>query len=240
MNDKTLKFKVCPKCGTTLTQSADERFCRSCGLDLLSAAEKLKRVVVLSAPKKKDGSTTFIVTITVIAVIVVGLTLLLIPRANNPAILSTPTFATQTPDLPTPFYPTATHQPIVQTTSMPPCYRWDQITKDMYGKTVCVYGVITDFIQAQGAMTRYRFSSKLNTFFLFSKDSEIIDPKTGKTLAPGTCIRATAPIHFNGAPYIDIGDLVGAPTGPRSTELHNIYFYEKASDCNSFSVDMPG
>lgn len=56
--------------------------------------------------------------------------------------------------------PTNTPQP-------PSCYKWDQITLDMVGEVVCVYGVTysvnTDHLTGQ---TRIDFSPEENSFFL--------------------------------------------------------------------------
>jgi hypothetical protein len=233
----------CPNCGTPLTQPADERFCRACGLDLLTAAEKLNSVMVPSAPKKKNGSAAFMITITVIALVMAGCSKLFVktsPASSNIPILPTQTHAQWTPPITStiPWTPPASSTPIptqplsdTPTATSQPCYRWDQVTKEMTGQTVCMYGIITDFIQAPGAATRYRFSSKPNTFFLFSKDTEILDPRTGKTLAPGACIQATAPIHFNGAPYIDLGDLVGPHINAVYTKMNSIFFYDSPARC---------
>jgi len=110
----------------------------------------------------------------------------------------------------------------------------------MLGQTVCVYGIITDFTQAPGAATRYKFSNKPNTFFLFGRDFEIFDPRTGKTIAPGTCVRVTATLRFNGAPYIDLGDLQGASSGPYTHEMNNLLIYDSASACEAPPTDTSG
>jgi len=232
----------CPKCGTARTQSVDERLCRVCGLDLL-AAEKLNSVMVFSTPRKKNGPIAFMLAMTVIAVVMAGCSKLSVK--TSPAPSSVPILPTVTH---VPWTPTASATPIptqpvvasVPSSTSQPCYRWDQVTKEMVGQTVCMYGVITDFIQARGAATRYRFSSKPNTFFLFSKDFEIFDPRTGKTIAPGTCVKVTATLRFNGAPYMDLDDLQGASTGPTTHEMNNMLFYDNASRCGTPPTDTSG
>ena len=110
----------------------------------------------------------------------------------------------------------------------------------MTGQTVCVYGVITDFIQAPGATTRYKFSNQPNTFYLFGKNFEIFATKTGKTVAPGTCIKITAPLRFNGAPYMDLADLQGASSGPYTHVMNNLLIYDSASSCAAPPTDTSG
>jgi hypothetical protein len=89
--------------------------------------------------------------------------------------------------------------------AIPNCFRWDQITAAMKGQRVCVRGVIYNFIQTRKVGTRYEFSDKPNSFFIFSASWEVIDPNTGKTLGPGVCIEATDVIQVeSGVPYINI------------------------------------
>jgi hypothetical protein len=237
----------CPKCGTALTQPAEERFCHACGLDLLAAAENR-----FSAPRKKNGSTAFMIPIVLIALIVMGCASSLAAVAPTPSsvpILPTETHAPSIPPATStiPWTPAVTSTPIstqppvaTPTATSEPCYRWDQVTKEMTGQTVCVYGVITDFTQAPGAATRYKFSNEPDTFFLFGKNFEIFNTKTGKTVAPGTCIRVTATLRFNGGPYIDLGDLQGASSGPYTHQMNGIRIYDNASACDAPPMDTSG
>jgi len=183
---------------------------------------------------KDISSAAFVIAIVLIALVVTGCA---------PSEATVPPTPSSVPALPTqtliPASPTATSTSIptqlpvdTPTATSEPCYRWDQVTKEMTGQTVCVYGVITDFIQTYGAATRYRFSSKPNTFFLFGKNFEVFDPKTGKTIAPGTCVMVTATLRFNGAPYIDLGDLEGASSGPTTHEMNNFTFFDDAAACS--------
>ncbi len=73
------------------------------------------------------------------------------------------------------------------------CVLWDQVTVSMKGETVCFRGVITKFDQSRQLGTRYSFSDKSGTVFIYSIKYEIIDPNTGKTIAPGTCVETLGP-----------------------------------------------
>lgn len=104
--------------------------------------------------------------------------------------------------------PTSTPRPFPTSN---PCLRWDQITVGMKGKTLCVRGIVLNLNQSNEASTRYEFSNKPNTFFLYSKYYEIYDPATGKTLGPGTCMEVTGLIQvISSVPYMDITNIKGA------------------------------
>jgi hypothetical protein len=70
-------------------------------------------------------------------------------------------------------------------------------------------GVITNFIQTRKVGTRYEFSEGPNRFFLISAGWEIIDPKSGKTLGPGTCIQVNDVVRVqSGVPYMNLDDQI--------------------------------
>jgi hypothetical protein len=62
----------------------------------------------------------------------------------------------------------------------PSCYRWDEITLDMAGEEVCVYGVA----YSHQGQSRIDFSPEKNTFFLV--DATYYYPN----LSEGTCVVA--------------------------------------------------
>ncbi len=131
--------------------------------------------------------------------------------------------------LPTPTpLPAYTTRPIPTSITRPistsdPCLRWDQITVNMIGKTVCVRGIVKNLIQEN--LTRMEFSDKPNTFFLYSI-YEIYDPTTGKTLGSGTCVRVTDIIRVqDGVPYMNMDDLI------EGNEYKNMGFSHNPSDC---------
>ena len=97
--------------------------------------------------------------------------------------------------------PTNTVEPTVPPpTQEPSCYKWDQITLDMAGEVVCVYGVATSH---QG-QSRIDFSPEKNSFFLI--DSTYYYPN----LSEGVCVVAEEEVEvFDGKiPFMTInGDL---------------------------------
>ncbi len=104
------------------------------------------------------------------------------------------------------FHPTADPRP---TNTADSCLRWDQVTASMKGQKVCMRGVITNFIQTRKVGTRYEFSEGPNRFFLISAGWEIIDPKSGKTLGPGTCIQVNDVVRVqSGVPYMNLDDQI--------------------------------
>lgn len=105
------------------------------------------------------------------------------------------------------------------------CYHPEQITASMIGQSVCVRGVIQNLSQGSAA-TRYTFSDQPNTFFLYDQVYEVIDPNTGKTLGPGTCVEVHGTIkNISGVPYINIEDLLVGKT------YHGFYFYQDPASC---------
>ena len=84
----------------------------------------------------------------------------------------------------------------------PSCYKWDEITLDMAGEVVCVYGTATSH---QG-QSRIDFSPEINTFFL-------IDPTYFYgSLSEGVCVVAKEEIEIfdQVIPFMTLdGDLYG-------------------------------
>ena len=110
--------------------------------------------------------------------------------------------ATNTPRPTDPPKPTDTTEPTVPPPPQqePSCYKWDQITLDMAGEEVCVYGVA---FSHQG-QSRIDFSPEKNSFFLI--DSNYYYPN----LAAGECIATIQEVEiFDGKiPFMTInGDL---------------------------------
>ncbi len=106
--------------------------------------------------------------------------------------------------------PRPTDPPKPTNTSVPPtepppppepsCYKWDQITLDMAGEVVCVYGVATSH---QG-QSRIDFSPEKNSFFLI--DATYYYPN----LAEGVCVVAEEKVEVfdSKIPFMTInGDL---------------------------------
>jgi hypothetical protein len=97
--------------------------------------------------------------------------------------------------------PTRTPRPTSTTSSTntpepPSCYKWDQITLDMAGEVVCVYGVA---FSHQG-QSRIDFSPEKNSFFLI--DTVYYYPN----LAEGSCVVAEKEVEvFDGKiPFMTI------------------------------------
>ena len=139
---------------------------------------------------------------------------------------------TQTPSASEAANPAAT-EVAVQPTDIPaptdtpdPCLRWDEVTANMQGQKVCVRGLITGFSRGRSFGTRYEFSDKPSTFFVFSAKYEVTDPSTGKTIAPGTCVEITDTVRTQGAvPYFDIDKSIAGK------QFTGFVFYKDASVC---------
>ena len=91
--------------------------------------------------------------------------------------------------------PTSTTGP-TDTPQPPPCYKWDEITLDMAGDIVCVYGVA----YSQQGQSRIDFSPEKNSFFLI--DPVYYYPELGD----GVCVVAEEEVEvFDGTiPFMTI------------------------------------
>jgi len=90
--------------------------------------------------------------------------------------------------------PTSTPRPHATSTSSSSnqgsnCYHWSQISKNMEGRKVCVYGNVYSISQSGSTSTRIEFSSKPNTFFVYSVNYIFPD------LRGGDCIAADAVVQ---------------------------------------------
>ena len=168
------------------------------------AAPLPKRPIMLKQPG------VWIAAVCVIAVLAVSLAFLKKPSPSilasvpsntatlQPTLTQSATF-TSAPEA------TATSRPVPAVTATAACYRWDEVTANMSGQFVCMYGIIRDISYSRKIATRYQFSSQPNTFFLYSTHYQYYVPSTGKYLSPGTCITITGKVQtIQGAPYIDI------------------------------------
>ena len=95
--------------------------------------------------------------------------------------------------------PVNTPEPqLTDTPETPSCYRWDEITLEMAGETVCVYGKA----YSHQGKSRIDFSSEKNTFFL-------IDPVYYyPDMAAGVCVAAEQKVEIfdNKIPFMTIKD----------------------------------
>jgi hypothetical protein len=98
----------------------------------------------------------------------------------------------------------------------------------MKGQEVCFRGIITKFDQSRQLGTRYSFSDKSGAVFLYSIKYEIIDPNTGKTIAPGTCVEIVGPLRVEGErPAIFLDPIMDDDSG--NSGYFN--FYDDKSTC---------
>ena len=148
------------------------------------------------------------------------------PQVSAVTTTSTPNGST-TSMSPTDEPPTSIPPTSLSPTDTPdPCLRPDQVTADMQGQKVCVRGVILSFIQNRKVGTRYELTDKSNGFFVFSALWEIIDPDTGKTLSPGTCIEVTDVIQTqSGIPFVNIDQSI------KNKVITDLSFYKDPSMC---------
>lgn len=110
------------------------------------------------------------------------------PPPTAPPPVETQPVATEPPPSPTK-PPTDTPMPVETeppTQETPSCYKWDQITLDMAGETVCVYGVA----YSHAGQSRIDFSPEKNSFFL-------IDPTYYyPNLEAGVCVVAEEKVEI--------------------------------------------
>ncbi|MCJ7434222.1 MAG: hypothetical protein MUO77_12115 [Anaerolineales bacterium] len=88
--------------------------------------------------------------------------------------------------------------PPTEAPETPSCYRWDKITLDMAGETVCVYGKA----YSHQGKSRIDFSVEKNSFFL-------IDPVYYyPDMAEGVCVAAEEKVEIfdNKIPFMTIRD----------------------------------
>jgi len=116
-----------------------------------------------------------------------------VPSATSTAVVVPTATSTARPSN-TP-RPTNTTGP-TRTPEPPSCYKWDQITLDMAGQVVCVFGIA---FSHQGR-SRIDFSPEKNTFFLI--DAVYYYPN----LAKGSCVAAEEKVEvFDGKiPFMTI------------------------------------
>ena len=125
---------------------------------------------------------------------------------DTPASTEEPPSAPSEPEEPEPVVvatntPRPTSPPKPTNTSLPPsCYKWDEITLDMAGDVVCVYGIA----YSHQGQSRIDFSPEKNSFFLI--DTTYYYPELGA----GVCVVAEEEVEVfdNKIPFMTInGDL---------------------------------
>jgi hypothetical protein len=128
--------------------------------------------------------------------------------------------------------PTQTRRPTPTSPPSPtpdPCMRWDQVTADMQGETVCLKGVVSELTQSRQVGSRYQFGDQPNGLFLYSKFWELVNSRTGKTLGPGTCVVVIGTIQVQaGIPFINIDELAGKVSGQT---IQGLYSYDDTTPC---------
>jgi len=221
-------MKRCPYCAEEIQDAAI--VCRYCGHDL-PAEHPGKAAATKATPGSRWRSGGIIAGVVLVIAGIVGLVLMAVASWADGGLrfslaASTPT-ATLT-STPTP-HPTPHPTPRPAPTPTPdPCIRWDEVTPSMKGETICVRGIVTKLTQTRQVGSRYQFSDKSSTFFLFSKFWEVVDLKTGKTLGPGTCIKVTDVVEVqSGIPYVNIDNLLTRA----GEEFEDFYFYDDTSAC---------
>jgi hypothetical protein len=153
--------------------------------------------------ERKPSPFWIISTIGVIAALIIYAYVIIDPFSASPSYVDTPTSEPQTSIA---IVPTKTKSPTripTSTRQTPRCYEWSEITKNMIGKNVCVYGKIYD--------TRFVGT---NTFqVLFSKNSYDFFMAAGTyyyEVNSGDCVYAEGEILKSsaGVPYMDIDDVL--------------------------------
>jgi hypothetical protein len=167
-------------------------------------------------------------TITIFAAAAVLLAAILACGPNTPQPAAAPQVITVEVTSP-PAATAAPTEPPAPAATEDPCIRWDKVTPAMKGEKVCMRGLITEFNQTPKVGTRYQFSDKRGTFFLFSAKYEITNPNTGKTIGPSTCVQVTGKIQVqDSVPFINLDDLIEGV----GQEVGGFLFYNDPSACN--------
>jgi hypothetical protein len=126
---------------------------------------------------------------------------------NPLGLLSSPT-----PEIPSP-------TPTITFTPTPSCSTWDQVTADMEGTSMCVYGtavMVYPIIGNKGnTVTRINFSSQKNFFFILSKVSVFSLTAGGaqQEIKRGDCVQVvdTVKILINGTnkiPFMQVKQIL--------------------------------
>ena len=108
------------------------------------------------------------------------------PPPTEPPTEEQPTATEPPPPTPTKVPPTVPVETEPPTHEAPSCYKWDQITIDMAGETVCVYGIA----YSHAGQSRIDFSPEKNSFFLI--DSTYYYPN----LESGVCVVAEEKVEI--------------------------------------------
>lgn len=115
---------------------------------------------------------------------------------------------TATRPRPTPtFFSSGTRLSLTRQAKQAGCLLWSDITPQMNGQTVCVFGKVHQVYSTRETWTRIKFTDQPNTFFLYSTLYTFTDTTTGQALSPGDCVQITGEVQlFDKVPYIDIGE----------------------------------
>jgi len=105
--------------------------------------------------------------------------------------------------------PIPTRAPTKTPTQLPAnvagCVNWTQVTKEMEGETVCVYGTIARIDSTEQWATRIDYSLEANNFFAFSATRMYSHPETQEPYRAGSCVMIEGEIELYGEiPYINL------------------------------------
>ncbi len=100
-------------------------------------------------------------------------------------------------------YPTPTQQiPRSPTPAQNSCLKWNQVTPEMSGQEVCVYGAVQSLYVTNETWTRIRFTDQPNNFFVFSQLYIFPD------LRAGDCVAVMGKVQlYDRIPYIQTDNL---------------------------------
>lgn len=84
------------------------------------------------------------------------------------------------------------------------CVKWSEITIQMEGRQVCVYGTVQNIYSTNETWTRIKFTDQPNTFFIYDIQNIYTD------LNVGDCLLATSTVKLHGnIPYMEVaGELL--------------------------------
>jgi hypothetical protein len=148
-------------------------------------------------------------TIVILAFRRIDLSSLFAFREGTPISTSAPSSAPSTPSVLTTQTPDRSPSPEPTTTPEPDeqgCIRWDEITLDSAGETLCTYGVIKRWFQSGEIPYVAIFTEEMGTF-------EIIDyTRTYPEFKSGTCIMVEGEVEImrNVRPFIDAEGTISA------------------------------
>ncbi len=120
----------------------------------------------------------------------------------SPSLEQIPSFTPTTTPMPTRTKPTATNVNAVSTPTAK-CIEWNEVTRDMKGREICVYGILDRFMFNDEIWTSFFYFGRTDQFFVTS-------PYKWVSVQKGDCFSVTGKVRVNNidTPFIQIEDKI--------------------------------